>query len=93
MADSTVRMTHPNGTTVRVREEKAGQLAAMGFTGDGETATSSSDEGYEALTVGQLKAEIVSRNEGRDEADQLSTDGKKADLIATLEADDAANAA
>lgn len=32
MADSTVKMTHPNGTTVRVRKEKVDQLEAMGFT-------------------------------------------------------------
>jgi len=37
-----------------------------------------------------LGAEIARRNADRDEVDQLSTEGKKADLIATLEADDTA---
>jgi hypothetical protein len=53
------------------------------LNGEGETV-----DGYEAMTVDELKAEINRRNEGREEADQLSTAGKKADLIATLEADD-----
>lgn len=43
---------------------------------------------YGSLKVADLRAEIDRRNEGRDEADRLSTEGKKADLVATLEADD-----
>lgn len=45
-------------------------------------------EGYDAMTVADLKAEIDARNEGRDEADQIDGTGKKADLVAALEADD-----
>lgn len=44
--------------------------------------------GYLAMKVDDLKAEIVRRNEGRDDADKLSTEGKKAELIAALAADD-----
>ena len=39
-------------------------------------------------TVAELRAEIERRNEGRDEADLLPIDGKKADLLAVIEADD-----
>lgn len=42
-------------------------------------------------TIGQLRAEIDRRNEGRDEADRLPTDGKKkSDLLAVLQADELA---
>ena len=47
--------------------------------------------GYQAHKVDELKAEIARRNADRDESDQLSADGKKADLVAVLEADDAAS--
>jgi hypothetical protein len=52
------------------------------------SAGGEADEGYSSMKVDALKAEIATRNEGRDEADQLSGEGKKADLIAVLEADD-----
>ena len=48
--------------------------------------------GYGAMKVAELKAEIGSRNEGRDEADLIPLDGKQADLVAALEADDALSA-
>lgn len=44
------------------------------------------------MKVPELKAEIEGRNEGRDEADRISTKGKLADLVAALEADDEAQA-
>jgi len=41
-------------------------------------------------SMDELRAEIASRNEGRDEADQVKPEGrKKADLEAALAADDA----
>lgn len=47
MADTTVKMTHPNGTVVRVRKEKVEQLEAMGFkkatTSRSSSASQSSD--------------------------------------------------
>ena len=46
-------------------------------------------EDYASANNDLLRAEISRRNESRDEDDQLSLSGKKADLIATLEADDA----
>jgi hypothetical protein len=58
-----------------------------------DAAGAAGDEGYDALKVDDLKAEIARRNEGRDEADRIPDDGKKADLVAALEADDAAGAA
>ena len=44
--------------------------------------------GLEDLTVPQLKDEIARRNDGRDEADQISASGNKPDLIAAIAADD-----
>lgn len=43
---------------------------------------------YVDLKVDELKAEIAKRNEGRDDADLISDEGKKADLVAALELDD-----
>ena len=44
---------------------------------------------YTALHVADLEDEIDARNEGRPEDQQISKAGKKADLVAALEADDA----
>lgn len=44
---------------------------------------------YGDLKVDELKQLIAGRNEGREEADLISDEGKKADLVAVLEADDA----
>lgn len=41
-----------------------------------------------SMTVDDLRAEIARRNEGRGEADQIPSDGKKADLVAALATDD-----
>ena len=57
-------------------------LEAGGEPGDGDQG------GYGSMTVSELKAEIAARNEGRDEADLVPDEGKKADLVAALEADD-----
>lgn len=46
---------------------------------------------YEAYSNNELRGEISRRNQGRAEEDQLSLDGKKVDLVATLEADDEDN--
>ena len=51
-------------------------------------AVAAETEGYDALTVDDLKAEIDKRNEGRGEDARLSKTGNKADLIQALEADD-----
>lgn len=44
--------------------------------------------GLDDLTVPELKDEIARRNQGRDEADQIPTQGNKPDLIAAIAADD-----
>lgn len=41
-----------------------------------------------ATTNNELRNEIIRRNEGRAEEDKLSLDGNKAQLVATLQADD-----
>lgn len=57
------------------------------------------DEGYSDWDAKALKAEIARRNEDRDEDSQIVPEGsgtegrlRKGDLVAALEADDAANA-
>lgn len=47
--------------------------------------------GYGDMTVEELRDEIHHRNEGRDDEQHLSAQGRKADLIHTLEADDRPN--
>lgn len=72
-------------------EELEARLARMkaeqGVEDDAEE-----DEGleppYDQHTNDELRAEIVRRNENRDEDDQLSITGRKDELIAELERDD-----
>lgn len=86
---ATTTLKHINGSTVRVDSAKAERLVDSGlFTGD---VKRSQPEGYAAMKVADLKAEIERRNDGRDEDDLLSVEGKKADLVAVLEADDEAD--
>lgn len=79
------------GIVVSVADDKDARFTNGWQAIDG-SASSPAAEGYESLKVADLKAEIESRNEGREEADLLSAEGKKADLIAALEADDARSA-
>jgi hypothetical protein len=73
------------GVEVDVRDDKElyGDWESVGGSSAGSEA-----EGYEALTVDELKDEIRSRNEDRDDETRLALSGSKADLIAALEADD-----
>ena len=74
-----------NGVVVYVDDDTASRLLA-----DGWSATEAARaEGYAAMKVADLKAEVERRNEGREDECRLPVDGKKADLIAALEADDA----
>lgn len=79
------RLRHP-GTRVVVNVDPgtAARLQSQGW----RPADTPPGGGYEAMTVADLRAEIARRNAGRDEADRLPTDGRKADLIAVLETDD-----
>lgn len=79
-----------SGAVVSVRDDKVLDSTWEPLDGGpkGGDAT-----GYDSQKVGDLKAEITRRNANRGDDDaQLSTDGKKADLVATLEADDKAQA-
>lgn len=71
------------GALVSVRDDKV--LGSEWETLDAEPA-----QGYAGQKVSELREEIGRRNEGRDEDGLLSTEGNKAALIATLEADDGA---
>lgn len=64
---------------------------ALSLVGDHIVSTdddNGGEGGYESMTVADLRAEIESRNEGREEVDLIPSDGKKADLVAALDADD-----
>lgn len=77
-----------HGVRVSVDDDKVDRLLASG------SYTRESDAGFKSThaskNVAALREEIERRNEGRDEADLLSLEGKKADLVAVLDADDAA---
>jgi hypothetical protein len=76
---------------VSVADDKDSRFASpLWRAHDGGSESGSAGEGYDALTVPKLKAEIERRNDGRDPAALLSVEGKKADLVAALQADDAA---
>ena len=80
------------GSIVRVDDETAKSLGAEYEKADGRKAAGASSGGYAAMKVADLQAEAERRNEGRDESELIPTEGKKADLVAALEADDAAQA-
>lgn len=69
---------------VNVDDETAERLVSEGWRPADEPAAGD----YEAMKVADLRAEIARRNKDRHEADCLPDDGRKADLIAVLEADD-----
>lgn len=79
------RLRHP-GTRVVVNVDPgtAARLQSQGW----RPAAAAPGGGYGRMTVADLRAEIARRNAGRDGADRLPTDGRKADLIAVLETDD-----
>jgi hypothetical protein len=76
-----------------VSAESIEHLKSLGYL-EGTDGAEESDEpkGYADQKVDELKAEIESRNVDREDDAKLSTDGKKADLVAALEADDKAQA-
>ncbi|MET7867977.1 SAP domain-containing protein [Micromonospora taraxaci] len=79
-----------NGVVVSVADHKNERFASPLWEAHTGSESAPAAEGYDAMTVPKLKAEIDRRNEGRDEADRVSSEGKKADLVAALEADDTA---
>lgn len=90
------RLRHATtGAVVDVSEETAGLLGSEWAAVDPSKSEDAKGSGYRALTKADLKAAIEARNDGRDPdgSNYLPTDGNKADLVAILEADDAANAA
>ncbi|MEU7843945.1 hypothetical protein AB0B39_23630 [Micromonospora sp. NPDC049114] len=82
------RYTHiVSGARVQVRDDKVMDSSWVP-EGQAKPAAGNSDSGYEGMKVTDLKAEIERRNQGRAEADLVSAEGLKADLIAALTADD-----
>ena len=54
----------------------------------GEPDAEQTEGEYGTYKVADLRSEIAHRNEGRDEADLIPTEGKKAELVEFLTADD-----
>lgn len=78
----------PKGKQFVVPDSVEADYLAQGYTRPGQTAPVTLE--YSAMKVADLKAIIAERNADRDEVDRISVDGKKRDLVAALEADDAA---
>lgn len=74
------------GAVVNVSDSTAARLGPIWEPAD--TTSAGSTAGYDGMTVDELKDEIRTRNEERDEDDRLPLTGTKSDLIAVLEADD-----
>ncbi|MCX5119220.1 SAP domain-containing protein [Micromonospora sp. NBC_00362] len=79
-----------NKVVVSVADHKDKRFASPLWEAYTGSDSAPAAEGYEALTVPKLKAEIERRNADRDEADRVSSEGRKPDLVAALEADDKA---
>lgn len=77
------------GIVINVADEKAARYENQP---DWELTDDAAPAKPKEPTVDELKAEIDRRNEDREDDAKLSKDGKKADLVATLAADDAAQA-
>jgi hypothetical protein len=75
-----------------ISAESLQNLKELGFVESTGAKASDDDEkaGYDSLKVDELKEEIERRNSDREDDAKLPTDGKKAELVAALEADDAA---
>lgn len=79
------RLRNALGVVVTTSDDNVERLGAGWESLDDAAVT-----GYEAMTVDELKDEIRRRNDdGRDDDARLALTGAKADLVASLEADDA----
>lgn len=76
-----IRLRHMDGYT-EAEDSEAYQAPPQQPVADSELT------GYDAMTVKALEAEADRRNEDRDDDAKLSKTGNKADLVATLQADD-----
>jgi hypothetical protein len=73
---------------------KPAETSAQFRVRDARAASDEPTSRYASLKAPDLKAEIAKRNKGRTDADMIVPAGKKnADLVAALEADDAAQSA
>ena len=82
------RLRNASGVVVNLDDAKVERLGPGWEPVGGSSSSGSTAEGYDAMTVDQLKDEIRNRNETRDDETRLALTGTKAELIAALEADD-----
>lgn len=77
------------GVHINTSDAKAAGLAAYGYDPvDGGSDSEPPAGKYDGLKLADLRAEIASRNEGREENALIDGHGNKGDLIAALTADD-----
>lgn len=76
-----------SGAIVSCSDETAALLGSEWQAVD-EPAAADGNGGYGEWTIDELKSEIGDRNKDREEDDHIPVSGKKAELIARLEADD-----
>lgn len=92
---TTVVLIAPNGQQVRVATSKQADRLGAGYRLPGKRSKSpdtESPKGVENMNLVELKAEIDKRNADREDDAKLSKTGDKAALVATLKADDEAQA-
>jgi hypothetical protein len=77
------------GLTAAVGTAEEHGLTHLRQDGEGGGASESTD--YSDMTVAQLRDEIDSRNESREDDDALTKSGTKDELIARLEEDDSSD--
>lgn len=65
------------------------EAVRLRYDGWSEQPPAEAGSKYDGAKVAELRAEIDRRNQGRDEASLIPTDGVRADLVAALVADDA----
>lgn len=89
-------MYGPDYPANKVTDEVAKQITNPRAWGKGQDADADSGSNapktLDDMTAGELKAEIDTRNEGREDDAKISKSGNKAELLEALKADDLAAA-
>lgn len=83
--DSNEKVAEAREAKKKAREAARKAMEKLGEEGEGDP-----EKPYSEWSAAQLKAELLKRNAGRDEADQIDTKGlkNKGDVAKALEADD-----
>lgn len=95
MARKLKAYVHVDGQVYGPGDEPPAKIAAQitnpDAWADGGKAEPEAADPYKGVSAAKLKAEIEKRNADREDDAKLSTEGDRADLVAVLVADDAAD--